>query len=166
MAKYHNHCVTLPQVIVAVVRIHLWGSSFTFANLNNCSSICFLAIRQLLLKINRGKLWLCVFWKLSAVCCGILVLCSVLMKPLCFMLLYYGYLASVPPQLAIALLHLFSLHPLCYSQDLTLNSFDFLFSSISSQSLKCIAMETDLKYVGQFITKTMCEIFRSSIWIS
>ena len=75
----------------------------------------------------------------------------------------FGILSSFPPQLAIALLHLFSLHPLCYSQALALNSFEFLFSSVSSQSLKCITMETDLKYVGQFITKTMCEIFRSSI---
>lgn len=42
------------------------------------------------------------------------------------------YLASVPPQLAIALFHLFSFHPLSYSQALALNSFEFPLSRVSS----------------------------------
>lgn len=150
MAKYHNHWVTQQKALVAVIGMHLWGSLFAFANLNNCSSICFLAIRQLLLKINSGKLWLCLVWKWSVVMCGILVVCSVLMKPLCFMLLYHLYLAS-SPQLASAWLHLFSFHSLSYSEALALNSFRFPFSRVNSRSLKRTAMESDLGEIGWVI---------------
>lgn len=151
MAKYHNHCVTLQRAMVAVIGMHLWGSLFAFANLNNCSSICFLAIRQLLLKINSGKLWLCLVWKRSVVMCGFLVVCSVLMKPLCFMLLCHLYLATFPPQLASAWLHLFSFHSLSHPEALALNSFRFPLSRVNSQSLKCAAMESDLGEIGWVI---------------
>lgn len=150
MAKDHNHCVTQLQTLVAVMQIHLWGNLFAFANLNNCLGICFLAIRQLLLKINSGKLWFCLVWKLSA--CLLVQLSAALPcinEATFFMTLYHLSLASFPPQLASPWPHLFAFI-LCPIHRLGL----WIVSNFPCQELICGLWNVQLwslaweKYVG------------------
>lgn len=137
MAKYHNHCVIQPKATVAVKRIHLRGSLFAFANFNNCSSICFLAIRQLLLKINSGKFWLCLVWKLSVVLCGALQWMN---EATLFHAVVSLLLGIFSPSAGDCITSSIFFPPLFLLLALALNSCELPLSRVNSQSLKYTAM--------------------------